>query len=250
MLRILDTSVDVLRFRFARILAMSALVVVPLCMIPMAIANRAQSGWAGSAEASQWPFFVSVAGISLATSLLGVPMAMLVTRWSIGEDPGVKDGLRVLAGRFGVTLVAWILATLIKGAASMACGIGAWPAIAAFSLVSPVIAAEGAGAPTAIRRSFDLAKRRFGALLGMTFMQGLMSYYLGAGILAGAQQAGRSENPFVSTLGIVVLALPLLVWIPFVAASASLMYLDIRVRGEALDLQLERPRAFPATGGR
>lgn len=248
-LRVLDTAVDVVRFRSGRILGLSAVVVVPVVVVPNMLASRVDGADATSGPGNL-SLVVGALTMSLATALVGVPLGTLVSRWSVGEDPGFRDALRVMVGRIGAVVAAFVLGCLAKAVLSAMCGLG-WLVGAAFLMVvSPMIAAEGCGPIQAMKRSMSLCARRWLPLLGIVVVQGLLSLTVMPALFAGTVEAASSESVWTSVVAAGALYLPLAVWIPFVAATSALAYLDLRVRYEALDLQLEMGRAFPGAPGR
>ena len=118
-----------------------------------------------------------------------------------------------------------------------------------FLVTAPVIGAEGLGPIKAMRRSARLVRRRFWPVMGLTLLSGvvatLFGYALGLvptmlSLLLGTDGAGWL---LTAASGV----LTSLITMPIVAATTVLIYLDLRVRTEGLDLELDAIEAFPPT---
>jgi hypothetical protein len=126
------------------------------------------------------------------------------------------------------------------------------------SLAAPAIVLEGHGVLTGLRRSFALTKGAFWRILGITLVAGLLAYI--ATVLLGlplavirvtilfvsgqGSDSGQMIQTFVSHLSALLTGA---ITTPFVAAVTGLLYIDRRMRLEALDVVLLREsRSNPA----
>jgi hypothetical protein len=178
--------------------------------------------------------------------LLSVLFALLAAALLIG--PGVTlliDG-KVGAG-VGLTFIGLLVFVILL----------VW-ATTKFSLTAAAIVLEGHGVFVGLRRSFTLTRGAFWRVLGITWLAGILAYItrvlLGlpfsiigatfAVVLGHGSQSGQTITIFVSHLsGLVTGAIT----IPFVAAVTGLLYIDRRMRLEALDVVLLREaQANPA----
>jgi len=119
------------------------------------------------------------------------------------------------------------------------------------SLAAPAIVLEGHGAIAGLRRSFALTKGAFWRVLGITLVAGLLAGLVG-GLLglpfsavgtAVALMSGQgSESALMITTFVSHLSALLTgaITTPFVAAVTGLLYIDRRMRLEALDVVLIR----------
>jgi len=120
------------------------------------------------------------------------------------------------------------------------------------SMTGPAIVLEDYGVLAGLRRSFALTRgAAFWRVLGITLLAGLVAYVaasllkipftlLGVGIVALAGQdaeSGQMAITFVSHLSALLAGA---ITTPFVAAVACLLYIDRRMRLEALDVVLLR----------
>jgi hypothetical protein len=125
---------------------------------------------------------------------------------------------------------------------------GIW-LIVSFSVAVPVLMLEGERGWAALRRSMDLVKGRWWATFGRLIAVLLM--YIVAliviGIIAGALERGLSVTNvtlFVVISAILQTAIVILLT-PFIAAAITVIYIDLRVRKEALDIELLASRFGP-----
>jgi hypothetical protein len=148
--------------------------------------------------------------------------------------------------------VAWLLITVAKVVGAMLFFLP-FLALVVFALpLSPVLAIERLGPWAALRRSFALARHGFGrclAVVGLTVLT--TTAVLGAllvPLVLAASVEGDWRRP-VATMA--QLAVGLLVT-PTAAVTAALTYVDLRVRGEGLDLHHEvvRRTALARAGAR
>jgi membrane-anchored glycerophosphoryl diester phosphodiesterase (GDPDase) len=119
------------------------------------------------------------------------------------------------------------------------------------SLAAPAIVLEGHHAIAGLRRSFALTKGAFWRILGITLLAGLLAgaagWVLGLPFsLAGlavmmaagiGSESGQMISTFVSHLSALLTGA---ITTPFVAAVTGLLYIDRRMRVEALDVVLIR----------
>ncbi|HKY15099.1 MAG TPA: hypothetical protein VJM33_09255 [Microthrixaceae bacterium] len=259
-----------LRYRFGTLMALAATFVLPLYAIPAAF-NFAQIAtttdgvgdpgrpWIGVTELSgasdsgdpllTW---IAVVGSSLGIALVGVSVGHLCAQWLMGADPRYGDVLRATVRRLPVLVVAWALVLPLKALGAAVCFVGVVFPIAAFSVLSPVIAAEGVGPIASIARSWRLTTRRLFPMIVLVVIGAVVSgavstlLSIAAGILLSVWETAWWVWIAVAAVNILVE----LLLAPVVAGWASLAYLDLRVRTEGLDLELESVDLFaPAAVG-
>jgi len=109
----------------------------------------------------------------------------------------------------------------------------------------PVLLIEGPRGFQALRRSFNLVRRRWWPTAGILILANLLATAVAAGIgllSVPLLFAGR-DNQFVYDLANAVFgAVASVLTIPFVAAVVAVIYFDLRVRKEGFDLQLMAQR--------
>jgi hypothetical protein len=261
----LDAGFEVMRYRFPTVAAFSAIVVLPLVGIP-ALAGLSNAGahldntWnvpgillglpiTTTERAPQ--FLLSALGITLALALVGVGMAHLVTGWLVGEDRSLGDTLRHVGHRSWVIVIAWFAVLPLKALGVVACLIGAVAVLGIFLPLAAVVSAEGLGPFASIARCWRLARHSVATLGWLVVVSILLSVVLQL-VIGGLVDLVRTQFlPHASwswaIVGVLTVAFRL-VLMPIQAAWAALAYLDLRVRSEGLDLELEATELFGQVG--
>jgi hypothetical protein len=183
-----------------------------------------------------------VQGIALA--LVTAAVSRLVTGWYTGRrlDAGALLGGAVY--RSWALVVAWVLVHLVEGVFAILLFLPALVPMTWYSIVSVVVACEGVGPIKAMRRSFRLTSRRFGSVLLVCLLVVLVDILLSGALTAIGALYVEVNGPAGWAVNTAVAAAALLVTTPFVAGAATLLYLDLRVRTEGLDIELAAGRRF------
>ena len=181
--------------------------------------------------------------------LLGVAIGFLVSGWLVGADPTPADAFRFLRSRLGVALGAFVVALLLKVAGLVACGVGILFAVPVLSVLAPVVAAEGLGIVESVRRTIRLARRRLGAVFGVGVLWAVSSSLVsaaaaGAAALVGELATGSTDGAEIAVQAVNVIGTVVLTVVQ--VAVTVLVYVDLRVRTEGLDLELESMERFRA----
>jgi hypothetical protein len=186
-------------------------------------------------------------GIVVLLSFISVLLATAVCFKAVadaylGVEPDWRRSLRfavrrllalvVLAIVYGTVIVIGLLLLVIPGV---------WLAVA-FSVAVPALLLERAGPFAAMGRSFRLVRGRWWATFG-TLLVGYLLVGIVGGIVQGIVMVVPSViadgNTLVGAIGAVVGGtLGAVLTTPYSAAVIALMYFDLRVRKEGLDLQL------------
>ena len=214
----------------------------------------------------------------LATTLLSGVLVYVVGQAVLGRKPDVgqtwqaiRGGVPALLGLILLTLMFSLLATALligpgvallinndiaAGLLLLLLGIAGLVAVSLFvttkiSLAGPAIVLEGHGVLAGLRRSFGLTKGAFWRILGITLLAGLLAgvaaYLLelpfqvaGLAIMAIAGQDTESGQIGVTLVSHLSALLAGAITTPFLAAVTGLLYIDRRMRLEALDVVLLR----------
>jgi hypothetical protein len=127
-----------------------------------------------------------------------------------------------------------------------------WFSAAATLLVIPAMVGERLGPFAAARRSFRLARLRYGVCLVFVLFSTLLAVLLGVGI--GTLVPLLEATGFI-TLGDVtpivqgvMTQLVVLVVVPLIALATAQVYVEVRVVGEGLDLVVDADAAFGPAG--
>lgn len=277
---LLDVAVRLYRNNFWKLVGMMALVQVPaqILMLVISFVNVSGSPFAASftprgytsplmqfyeyvtvvnaANSSFLNSFIQLVMIQVTTALLTRAIAGLY----LGEEMGVRSAYQKM-GRAWLSLL-WISILVIF----LVIGLLIWwiiPIIGWFTgigiliffsfaispLVAPVVVVEGTTGYDAVRRAWDLVRKRFWWLVGFTMLLSIFGvmviqvpvWILQAVMLGTTFQALPGDNSmFMIQIGIQSLAdLALnLLYLPLQAACLTLLYFDLRVRQEGFDLAI------------
>jgi len=175
--------------------------------------------------------------------LFAVALAALMRGWLEGRDPSAGDVIRRTLRRLPGILLVWIVALVIKAIGAALCLVGLLLVVPQLSILAPVVAFEGSGSfrmLSALGRSRQLANRSASRALFLTLMAPALSALVSWGISAG-DQLGITRFEQLSTIMGIAASLLLVV---ARGATMTLLYLDIRVRTEGLDLAIRAPEAL------
>jgi hypothetical protein len=180
-----------------------------------------------------------------------------------GNDVGLRQGIWTTIRLLPVAVTAWVLGHwwLLP--------VGAW-AITARSddlggrlflalpvalvlsalllFVGPVIVAEGAGPMRALRRSWRLARMRFGSAAGFVVSSTVLGGLLLVGIasipvlLEWTGFVTFGEYTWLATA--IAAQLGVIVTVPLIALATAQMYIEVRLDAEGMDLALDADAAF------
>jgi hypothetical protein len=160
----------------------------------------------------------------------------------LGATPDWRRSLRFAVRRLGGLLGVGVLGGLLVALGFLAVIIpGIWLAVA-FAVAVPALLLERVGPVAALRRSFRLVRKRWWPTAGVLVVGYLLIGIIGAlvqGVVMIVPSLLADGNTFVGALGSVVGGtLGSALTTPYSAAVVTLVYFDLRVRKEGLDLQL------------
>lgn len=246
----LDGAFAIVKLAPRTVLALTAALVLPIQFV---VAVTAQGGLDESTDFNTvttlgdafsqsgfgWSNLLLAYLTVLPLPFLGAALGRLLSAWYGGTDLGVGELLRGLVSRAPTLLGVFVLVHLAETIAGIPCGIGLPFLMPMFLVAGPVVGVEGLGVLDTLRRSWELARRRYWACFWVVVCSGLV---------AGVLQTSFSTLPTILALlfgddwGWVLIAAgntaAALVVTPFVCGAAALAYLDLRVRTEGLDLEL------------
>lgn len=224
---------------------------------------------------------LTLLGVSLITGMLilVVSRAVLGRRMSLGELwTAIRGRLLALFVINLLVLLAWLLAFVLPfaagalgffvadwlGALLMVVGLLAGTVLAVLlfvrlSMAVPALVLEEAGIGRALRRSWGLVRgsfwRVFGILLLTAVITGITAAIISAPFqLVGGGLAFFSPDDLATAAGLSPLQLVLnalgtiianTIVYPFTAAVTALLYIDLRMRREGLDVELARAAGSP-----
>jgi hypothetical protein len=224
---------------------------------------------------------VQIISTTFATAILSGLLVQVVGQAVLGRKPGIGETWRATRGRvpslLGLMLVSGLFSLLSMalligpgvlllinrnvgvGLSLLFLGLLGWVVVSVWfstkiSLAAPAIVLEGHSVFAGLRRSFALTRGAFWRILGITLVAGLLAGLVGgllglpfsaAGTAAALMSGQGSESAlmiqtFVSHLSALLTGA---ITTPFAAAVTGLLYIDRRMRLEALDVILIRESA-------
>lgn len=250
---LVDGAFDLLRARPRPVLALGLLAAIPA---QLALAWGARdtldlesfSGTGTSTAAEGTPAGLVVAAYAwlyLGYGLALGALAWLVAEWHRGRDPSAGALTRHLGRRLPALLAVLALTAVLTTIGLLGLAVGA-AVVAVFLWPAPaILLVEDVGPLAALRRSARLVRRRFWATTGAALV---------AGVVAWAVQTALSTIPQLLAIGLgdtggwIVLGLGSMaastVSLAGAAGAGALLYYDLRVRREGLDLELAAIDAF------
>ena len=193
-------------------------------------------------------FYVTI-GASITLPFVAVGISAFLAARHGGRDPSFGELVTFVLRRSPTILVAWLFVHVIEIVGFFLCVAPGVLAMALFMVVAPAIGTERLGPIAAMRRSAELTRRRYWPTLGIALLCGFVAYVfdqaLGAlpDVLAAIFGTDGAGWVFLSASGV----MSAIVTTPVIAAATTLHYLDLRVRTEGLDLEVDLPGAFPTS---
>ena len=266
--QLLDGGFEVLRFRARTIAIVAATIILPLYALPQLLITLLGGESAATdvfsdggtpflagtgsmvssyGNAAYFGYLVAL-GLAVAQMLTGVAVAHLVTAWMVGSDPGPSQTLRFVLRRSPVALAAFTVALLFKAAAGLVtCGLALLFIIPLLSVLAPVVAVEPIGSGGAVSRTLKLANRRVGPLMMVSLLWLVVSLIVTLGTLLVTtileSLLGQDASSTAIIIGAVTVGVSAVLMVVQVAVTV-LVYVDLRVRTEGLDLELEATDAL------
>ena len=163
----------------------------------------------------------------------------LVTGWYRGVDVTPVDAIRTSLRHTWPLLVSWIAIHILQLAALFMLVLPGLIVMAFWLVTAPAIVIERLGPFAGMGRASRLAGKRFGPVLGVGVLSGVVASVVGQIFGAIPLVLGFWSGGFLGWVLLIVSGVATsLLTTPFIAAATVLAYLDLRVRNEGLDLQL------------
>jgi hypothetical protein len=252
---ILDGGIAVIKAAPRAVFLIAAAFVLPLELMTAWVQrdSLADSGFAGALSAVTsssgssdssftWVSVLLIAASGLVLSLITGAIAYLMSAWYADRSPTTADALKASLRHAPALIGAWFLVHLAEGAAAILLVVPAVFVMPLFVVTAPAIVIEHLGPWAGARRSWQLTRVRYGAVLGAALLTAVVSTVLTVA-LSGLGLA-FSFLSFGWIIDVVCRAASSLVTEPFVAAAATLVYFDLRIRAEGLDLELDIAEHF------
>lgn len=276
---LLDQAVRLYRRHFLTFVGVIALVQVPIALLQLGASlltlRSTSSLLSGNVPADPMEVFnssfiagqagtilVSILGFVLVQGVGTAAMTRAVADSYLGQPAGILDAYRrigrawrpligalLLAALWGLGLLLWFVVPCVGWVTGA--GILLFFAMVIVPLIAPIVVLERQAARRAVRRAWDLARRRFWWALGFVFLLYLFNLLIVSGpvalitsifqfLLFDSLQTGEAAGlltlqAVVSSLVGLVLSL---IYLPLQLIGITLMYFDLRVRTEGFDLAL------------
>lgn len=257
---ILDGGFSIIKARPKRLLTMAAAVIIPVQLFAAFVSRDVGTGlfsdsWfnedpavrdgAGGGSLDMFALFAALILPSIALVCLAAAVAHMVMGWTVGYDPSGRDMLSVVARRWWPLLATFVIVHVAEVLGALTCYLGTFVVMALFCVVAPAIGAEQASTGDALRRSIELVRPRFWPVLGTVVLMGIVAGVLG-NVLSALPQGAAAAIGFESGWPLAALGAIIgqLLTTPFVAAATTLLYVDLRIRTEGMDIELAARRAI------
>ena len=268
----LDTAMGVYRRGAIQLWQAVAIVVIPLEFVELLL-RRASLGsdvfvHNGTLYTNSLSGSTGGLGITLLILLIGILAQLLATGvvfklvldGYLGRPTDISESFAFASGKVLSLLWLSILIGVLTFVGLILIVIpGIWFLVSS-SVAIPVLMMEGLGGFGAIRRSFDLVRGRWWATLGRlvaAFILVIVAEFV-IGLITGGVTAalGVSNLTLFLIVNAILAALVTILVSPFTAAVLTVIYIDLRVRKEALDIELlvgghspAGPARFEGEGG-
>lgn len=258
--QILDRGIRLYRNNFLTFIGIIAIMQIPLVIVTLIFDLSLLGELPGIAVISGIIIIIisafltqfGTAAITLAVSdnYLGNPITI------IGAYKQVRQTWWTLLGAtflLGLLLIAVLLICFVPFALIQICGwIPAVPGIGLFAffayvvlpLIAPVVVLEGQRATSSIYRSWHLARRRFWWILGFFLLLALFNFLIVEGptqvitFLLNFAISMELSAELIVLLPQITSTILSIIYLPLEMACITLLYFDLRVRTEGLDLAI------------
>lgn len=265
---IIDAAVKLYFARWRTFIPLAAVFMVPFAAVS-AIASTASFSQLdqSSVDPEAIPSASELAGAFAPIVLIGLlsllifPLVTGATAWAaaqfyLGENPSVERIIKAALSKFGALVLVSILTGVLAVAGFILLVIPGIIVIVRLLLASPAVMVEDNSATDAMRRSWRLVKGFFWKTLGVSLLTTLIG-----GIVQGVfdipfnvyvqylyEQQNWAAAAVVAFIGTSISATLVT---PFGAIVYVLLYFDLRIRKEGMDLSLmaENLRSNPQPGG-
>ncbi len=168
-------------------------------------------------------------------------VARTVTAWYAGGDVSAGAALGAAGRRWWALMLAWLLVHVAELVSCIGV-VTALMVMALFAVTAPVIVVEGLGPVRAMRRSWRLVRRRLWPTVGTCLLTALVAQLVTFAFAAVSSvflgvSWGWIVNAALSTVAALLAAI-------VVAGATTLLYLNLRVRTEGLDLEMRAAAVF------
>jgi hypothetical protein len=228
---ILETAFDLYKRHWVTLVQLVAYLIVPLTLLQYLIGDLLEGEDEGSGVVAG-SLLLLIASVFIGLLLTGA-IAWAVAKILIGREPDISDCYRNGYRRIWSILLVAVLSALAIAAGFILLIIPGFIVLTRLSVAIPAVVIEQRKGTDALGRSWNLVKG-----YGWPVFGALIVSWLIAGIVNGILTAIGGDNWFVSGI---FAAIGSIITTPFTALVVGLIYFDLRVRKENLDIAtLER----------
>ena len=254
-LELLDRTFRIYRENFLTIVGLVAVVTIPITILTLILNPVQPTGLRGGGSGGQ--LLINLLNL-VQTVLIYAPITYIASEALFNRKVSIGEAFSGTRSRFtkvgcGLLLLGFVIGVFAVGAAALALafppalaltGILVYIFVSASALLFPVLTLEDISPSAAITRSYTLGKRRFWVAVGLsvilTIIGTLLLAILGGSvtllILSIAPERGSMVQialiTFLTTLISIIIT-------PLTPIGFTLLYYDIRVRSEGLDIMLD-----------
>jgi hypothetical protein len=249
---ILDGGLATVRADPPTVLTVVAVFVVPVQILTVLLTRSQYGDVDASSLFDQSPVLTSssetFAGVDLAVALLptlALPfvagaIGRLVSAWYVGTKPTAGAALRSVLNRraLAALLIAWVLIHITELLSLIAAPF----VIALWLVTAPAIVLERLGPIEGMRRSSRLVRRRYWRCMGIYLVAFLVESLIQAAL--GTLETVALFFDWGWIVGVALGSLASIVTIAFVTSATVMLYLDLRIRTEGLDIEVDAAAVF------
>jgi hypothetical protein len=253
---VLDSAVLLYRARFGALMRVAIAILVPVAILTTlvllsALPDDFTVGFNGEATPvynSDTNSAVQLGAIlvttllsALATAFVTAATTRIVADAYVGHQASPVEAARLTGRRLVPIIVLTIIVTAATIAGYFLCFVPGFWIQTAWCVALPVLILEATGVSRALGRSFELTKARFWLAFGVFWIGQALVFVLRVGfaalvaivIIRGSHS--NSGDVIAQSLGSAIASI---ITVPFAATALVALYFDLRIRAEALDVQM------------
>lgn len=252
---IVDGCYAVLRARPRMVGTIAVVLLVPPQLLGMAATRSPAAGINPLAalfvtSEDEWSLLgsgVAWALSSFSLAAMAVALGRVLSVWYSGGELTAGEALGHLWRRAGVLSAAWLIVLPARLLGAALCGVGALLVAPLLVALGPVIGMEDGGVRASIGRATSLVRPRLGQVLLIVVFVTVTEWVAQAALVALPWMVADAALPSSAVVGVVAAcsAAARVVTGTAVASAAVLVAIDLRVRSEGLDLELDAARVAP-----
>jgi len=256
---ILDRGQKLLFARFPVLFFAALLIQLPLIALQLVVPYITPSNAAGVVLLT---FGVLVLYMLILTPIVRAISLRVVMQEYVDQPVTFGEAFSSSLARFGPLLGSVILYGVLVFLSFFACVIPSIYLSIAWAFVAQVVVLEGLGGMDALNRSKQLVAGHWWRVFGVLFLIGvvtavisnLVQYAVGAALPPYDQVPGPFGRPIITNfrfgnyaVGILAMQIAQVFFAAYSAVCVTLLYLDLRIRKEGFDLEIEaQKQAAPA----